>query len=78
MSSKNITEKPITMVKEEFKKDIIDRINNSKMPLFLVEYIMKEVMEELHSAVEIEAKNNSASYNAMLKSSSKEKPEESK
>lgn len=74
MSSEKILEKPITMVKEEFKNAIIDKINNSKMPLFLVEYVLKDIMVELHSAVEIEAKDNSTKYNAMLNSHAEEAP----
>lgn len=41
--------KPITIVVEDFKNDMINLINTSKLPLFVVEYILKDLIQDVHS-----------------------------
>ena len=40
-------EKPAVLLKEDLKENIISSINNSHLPLFLVEYVMKEILTEV-------------------------------
>lgn len=40
--------KPITLVADDLKKDIVEMINSSKMPMFIVESILKDIMQEVH------------------------------
>lgn len=45
--------KPMSMVREEFKQDLIDLVNNSGLHLFIVEPILQEILTE----VRVTAKN---------------------
>lgn len=42
------TQKPITIVIEELKKDIVDDINKSQLHPFIVDSIMKDIYNEIH------------------------------
>ena len=41
-------EKPITMTIEETRKTIVDTINNSKLPAFILENIIKDIYIEIN------------------------------
>ena len=41
-------EKPITMTIEETRKTIVDTINNSKLPAFILENIIKDIYMEIN------------------------------
>lgn len=43
-------EKPITIQIEDTKKEIIDSINNSKLPIFTLEAIIKDIYNEIRLA----------------------------
>lgn len=45
-------QKPISLIISDFKKNIIDTINNSGLPLSIVEFIMKDLYSEIHIAAE--------------------------
>lgn len=49
MDKKEI-QKPVTLVKQEFTESLVQLVNNSNLPLFLVEYILKDVLSSVHSA----------------------------
>lgn len=46
----NKIQKPISMVKQEFSEKIVDMINHSSLPIYLVEYILKDIMNGVHAA----------------------------
>lgn len=46
----NKIQKPISMVKQEFSEKIVDMINHSGLPIYLVEYILKDIMNGVHAA----------------------------
>lgn len=41
-------EKPITLQTEELKENIVKIINESKLPPILLDYIMKDLYNEIH------------------------------
>ena len=41
-------DKPITLQTEELKNNIVEIINNSKLPPVLLDYIMKDLYNEIH------------------------------
>lgn len=47
MENKNIT-KPLTLIKEDFSKTLIQLTNESGLPLLIVEYILKDFLNEVH------------------------------
>lgn len=40
--------KPITIIKQEFTDTIIKHINDSTLPLFVIEYILRDILNETH------------------------------
>lgn len=41
--------KPITIAKEDFVNNLIKLVNSSQLPLFIVEYVLKDVLNEVHT-----------------------------
>lgn len=41
------TIKPATLLKEDFSKNLIDLCNNSGLPFFILEYILRDVYMEV-------------------------------
>lgn len=48
MHKDNDTNKPISLIKEEFTTELIQLCNDSKLPLFVIEYILKDIIQEVH------------------------------
>ena len=42
--------KPITLMREDFANQIVDLCNNSGLPYFCIESILKDVIQEVHQA----------------------------
>lgn len=40
--------KPITIIADDFRRELIDLINESKLPMFFVESALKELLQEVH------------------------------
>lgn len=57
----NEISKPITLLREDFIENITSTINNSGLPYFVIEDILKYYVQEVHSAsvrqYEIDKKN---------------------
>lgn len=50
MQNKDKVTKPMTIVHEELNSDIIRLCNESKLPFFVIEGILKELLENVHRA----------------------------
>jgi hypothetical protein len=48
--SNKILEKPITLVREDFINNIVDLCNNSGLPFFMIEDVLKSLVQEIHAA----------------------------
>lgn len=44
--------KPITLVREDFIKNILECCNNSNLPLFVIESVLLDIVKEVHLANE--------------------------
>jgi hypothetical protein len=42
--------KPITVARDEFISDIVELCNNSGLPFFVIEDILKNLIQEIHVA----------------------------
>lgn len=42
--------KPMTIIKQEFTEEIIKIINNSQLPIFVVEYILRDILNDIRVA----------------------------
>lgn len=65
-------EKPITLQVDEFKKNIIDVINNSNLPAIILDFILKDVYTEIHSAYQVQFETDKKSYEESLKNEKNE------
>lgn len=41
--------KPITLAVEDFKSNMINLINASKLPFFVIEYTLKDLIQDVHA-----------------------------
>lgn len=58
----NQVNKPVTMLRDELVMKITSAINDSGLPLFLTEYIMKDILSEVHNGAVQQAKRDKAQY----------------
>lgn len=65
--------KPMSLEKEELIKGIASHINNSELPLFIIESILKELLMEVTVAAKQQAAEERAQYEQMLKEQSEQK-----
>lgn len=59
-NNKNL--KPITMVRDEFIKDIVAVCNNSGLPFFIVEDVLKNLIQEIHVAAQQQLIEDTKAY----------------
>ena len=61
MNEKKIM-KPSTLLKEEFSRDLINLCNNSELPFFILEYVLKDVYLEVKSLAQKQYELDLAKY----------------
>ena len=71
MDKKNI-EKPILLRREEFINNIIQLINESQLPVFIIEYILKDVLKEVYTATQQQYESEKMAYKKQMDELSKE------
>lgn len=71
MDEKTI-EKPILLRRQEFTNNIIQMINDSQLPVFIVEYILKDILTEVHSATQQQFESEKVTYEKQINELSKE------
>lgn len=59
-------EKPITLMREDFINDIVDLCNNSGLPFFMIEDIMKNLVREIHAAAQQQLEEDRKKYQKEL------------
>ena len=67
MNDKEIM-KPATLLKEDFVQSLIGLCNNCGLPLFVIEYILKDVYMEVKTLAKRQYESDLAQYNAGLES----------
>lgn len=66
-------DKPITLIKEDYVKNLIDITNASGLPLFIVELVVKEFLETLHIASQQQLEKDRQAYIKELEQIKQEK-----
>lgn len=68
--------KPMSVIRQEFTEQLIGDINNCKLPLFVIEYILQDILGTVKSAAKQQCEMEKMQYEELLKknqdSSSKE------
>ena len=59
--------KPITIVRDEFIKNMVNLCNDSGLPFFIIEDVLKSLMQEIHSASLQQLEEDKQRYEASLK-----------
>lgn len=54
--------KPIGLMRKELQSAIINDINNSQLPLFVVGYIVENILSNIKEAVEMQDSKEEAEY----------------
>lgn len=64
-------DKPITLVREEFKQSLVNVINNSGLPAFVIEPILNECLKEVRIVMQKQYESDKSKYEQFLKSEKK-------
>lgn len=59
--------KPATLLKEDFVQGLVDLCNNSGLPLFIVESILKDFIQDVHVASQKQLEADRVNYNKEMK-----------
>ena len=59
--------KPITLIRDEFIRNIVELCNNSELPLFVVEDVLKSLVQEIHVASLQQLEADKKQYEAQTK-----------
>lgn len=63
-------EKPITVKRQEFIEKMIDTINNSKLPFFVIEPILQNLLTSVQQGARVQEENDQAEYEKYMKENS--------
>lgn len=69
----NAVEKPIIISKEELCQKITQAINESGIPLFIIEYVLKDMLNDVHNINQQILENEKVKYQAELEKAKSEK-----
>lgn len=67
-----MTQKPMSLLRKEFISNMVTLINESGLPLFVVEPILKDLYETVHNEAERLYQAEKTQYEALLKEKKKE------
>ena len=63
---KNIV-KPITLIRQEFVETLVEEINNCQLPMFVIEPILQDLLDQVKVMVQKQYEADKAQYEAQLK-----------
>ena len=58
--------KPITIIYEEFKQQLADLINNSGLPILMIEPILQNYLNEVRAVIKKQYETDKRAYEASL------------
>lgn len=65
-------DKPVTLIREELVENIVELINESKLPMFVLEPILKDIYLEVKNAARQQLENDREQYQSSLAKSNAE------
>lgn len=63
---KNII-KPITLIRQEFVEVLVEEINNCQLPMFVIEPILQDLLNQVKTVAQKQYEADKAQYEAQLK-----------
>lgn len=67
MNESELSAKPLTLLREEFVENLINLCNNSGLPFFVAESVIKELLPDIHSASQKQLESDREKYNNLMK-----------
>lgn len=58
--------KPMSVVRQELIEQLVEDINNCALPLFVIEYVLQDVLNDIKVAVQEQYKLEKAQYELQL------------
>jgi hypothetical protein len=59
--------KPMSVMRQEFTEQLVGDINNCKLPLFVIEYILTDILDTVKSAAKQQCEIEKMQYEELLK-----------
>lgn len=59
--------KPMSVIRQEFTEQLVSDINNCKLPLFVIEYILQDVLDTVKTAAKQQCEMEQMQYEELLK-----------
>lgn len=59
--------KPMSVMRQEFTEQLVGDINNCKLPLFVIEYVLQDVLDAVKSAAKQQCEMEKIQYEQLLK-----------
>lgn len=70
---KDEIKKPITVAKDDYFKGLVQLTNDSNLPLFVVEYVIKDFFDQIHIASQQQLESDRQKYQEELYKADKSK-----
>lgn len=67
MKNEKDISKPITLIREDFIRSLVDLINDSQLPYFVVETVLKDTLQEVRIASQKQLESDRNKYNSELR-----------
>ena len=63
---KNIV-KPVTLIRQEFVDTLVEEINNCQLPMFVIEPILQDLLDQVRTAAQKQYEADKKQYEEQLK-----------
>lgn len=64
--------KPMSVMRQEFTEQLVDVVNNCHLPLFVIEYILEDVLDTVKTAAKQQCEIEKIQYEELLKKNQEE------
>ena len=64
--NKNIV-KPVTLIRQEFVDTLVEEINNCQLPMFVIEPILQDLLDQVRTAAQKQYELDKKQYEEQLK-----------
>lgn len=61
--------KPMSVIRQEFTEQVVGAINTCNLPLFMIEYILQDILNTVKAAAKQQNEMEKMQYEKMLKDS---------
>ena len=66
VADEEIIQKPLSVARNDLMSDMVDAINNSHLPIMIVEYVVKDLYMDVRAMAQKQYDKEQEEYNAFL------------